>query len=159
MKRQKWRRVLSWILTLTMIFSQFAGTSNTLVVRAEDEHDLIVAKNGDSKFIIECNRAGHTNENCAILGNPPSLTIVADDVVYDGQPKSEQLEIKNGFNEYLEQLHVEKITESNNMRKRSYNTMKLGPSTPWSQVLKDGSVYIQVNPCATYTASTKEKNT
>jgi len=35
--------------------------------------------------------------------------------------------------------------------------MKLDPFTPWTQGLKDGSIYIQVNPCATYTASTKEK--
>ena len=35
--------------------------------------------------------------------------------------------------------------------------MKLDSFTPWTQGLKDGSIYIQVNPCATYTTSTKEK--
>ena len=90
------RRVLSWILTLTMLFSQFFGTSATLTAFADDcEHAAFSLIDSDSAdtFKVECKE-----ETCK---KKASLKILPpEDLTYDGGEKEiyfETAEEENGL--------------------------------------------------------------
>ena len=82
------RRVLSWILTLTMLFSQFFGTGSTLVAHAADPeaHNVTthsgMSYTGDGAVItFKCEGAGKSTpeieeDDFACVANGETLTIV-----------------------------------------------------------------------------------
>ena len=103
MKRQKWRRVLSWILTLTMIFSQFAGTGGTLVVHAaepeahKDEHSGVSYTPNGAVITFHCNGDNNNtpddlSDDVPCNADGATLTIGAPaSLVYDGNAKTATL--------------------------------------------------------------------
>ena len=101
MKNTKWRRILSWILTLTMIFSQFAGTDAAITAFAADDPvstwDELQAKVNAGGDIILGNDISPSTNNAGNLVVPNGITTVINLNGHSLSLSNNQIFVNNGL--------------------------------------------------------------